>query len=737
MMKKKLLPFFLLMISFVAHSQSGYAQPSNKIPLSRLYFHESVETTQKKILQMDGKDDELFTPTANESLNKELTATATKGVNDVRDAIEEDSTLDNNNKIKFLRGLNEVLQGYISACKYESLKYSVLENLLHSYVECMKATENNQTIINNIYSYQYEIGKILIHSIAFADDPNLDNCRNLVTLKYCDKYKDDAITVLGRNPNLPFTDSLLSVIARRDPETIYSYAASTTALATKIRNNKDSLVHTISMMAKAKTGRQYFPFLDNLYRGKITFKEIDEVMDNDVKYYKLLVQTEINYADRMRLRDTPLAVISLYSKLEKSAIDPFINTINGLHEVNDERVRFKALEPFGPEDLYYMAVTGEEVIYTSSYVKGVYPRVWQKMKNPKSDSLLMDVRFDHFKKWIKMAANYNTLDDFLKRMDKPNAQLLMKAFVNNLDKTKNLEDAVDVANSFASITDPDVRNLIMDQVKLNLEQAKQTKNIRAEDIYSILDTLFLSMDTANRINISEALGIPPVYYMPNKNLRDSAGKIIVQQFFYGDKDGKTFFNSFINSFSNSNWKINSTKEWVTVSSTKGVPVVIYANKPLDETKNLDAQAQSDLDDYLADKGLDPTVVIHRGHSYWLPSTIDQLVPSAEVVFLGSCGAYQNLDKILKICPAAQIIASKQTGSGAVNQPIINLILDELRQGNDLNWPQMWVKLSKKFGKNELFDDYVPPHKNLGALFIMAYKKMQEKREQQEQQSASR
>jgi hypothetical protein len=130
-------------------------------------------------------------------------------------------------------------------------------------------------------------------------------------------------------------------------------------------------------------------------------------------------------------------------------------------------------------------------------------------------------------------------------------------------------------------------------------------------------------------------------------------------------------------------------------------------------------------------------VIHRGHSYWLPSTIDQLVPSAEVVFLGSCGAYQNLDKILKICPGAQIVASKQTGSSAVNQPIINMVLDELRQGNDLNWPQMWVKLSKKFGKNELFDDYVPPHKNLGALFIMAYKKMQEKREEQEQQSASR
>jgi hypothetical protein len=425
-------------------------------------------------------------------------------------------------------------------------------------------------------------------------------------------------------------------------------------------------------------------------------------------------------------------MVGLLSKLEKKAIDPFINTINGLHDVADERMRFKILEPFNSQDLYYMAVVGEEVIYTSSYVKGVYPRVWQHMQVPRADSLLMNVRFDHFKKWIKMAANYNTLDDFLKRMEKPNAQLLMKAFVNNLDKTTSLEDAVDVANSYASINDSDVQQLILSQIRYNLDQAIKTKNVRATDIYSILNTLFLSMDTAQHINVSEALGIPPVYYMPIKNLRDSSRKIIVQQFFYGDKDGQTVFNGFLNSFRKANWRINNTQEWVSVSSTKGVPIVIYANKPLDEKKNLDAKAQSDLNDYLANKNLEPTVIIHRGHSYWLPSTIRQLPSSAQVIFLGSCGAYQSLNKILKVCPAAQIIASKQTGSGLVNQPIIYTILEELRKGHDLNWPLLWTSFSKKFGKNELFDDYVPPHKNLGALFIMAYKKTQEKRESQEQ-----
>ena len=35
---------------------------------------------------------------------------------------------------------------------------------------------------------------------------------------------------------------------------------------------------------------------------------------------------------------------------------------------------------------------------------------------PHGDSLLMSLNFDHFKKFIKMAAEYNKLDIFLKTM---------------------------------------------------------------------------------------------------------------------------------------------------------------------------------------------------------------------------------------------------------------------------------------------------------------------------------
>jgi hypothetical protein len=68
------------------------------------------------------------------------------------------------------------------------------------------------------------------------------------------------------------------------------------------------------------------------------------------------------------------------------------------------------------------------------------------------------------------------------------------------------------------------------------------------------------------------------------------------------------------------------------------------------------------------------------------------------------------------------------GTGIVNIALINSIAENLRLGKDLNWVLMWKSLEGKFNGQykEKFDDYVPPYKNLGAIFIMAYKKAMEK-----------
>jgi hypothetical protein len=718
---KKFFLFFILYPAFLSLN----AQNSNKpdIPLVRLYFHEKIDSTQKLIEKYDGKPDEKFTPSDDDDLNNRLNNALTQQVDDLQNEIEASKLTENNDKIKYLRGLNECLQKFLVGYRFQTIKSPVLIEIISGYKQCMELDLKKESILPVIKTMSYDAGDILVNSVSFTGNEGIDASKELLVLKVCNEHPEKMMMVLSQHPDLPFVDSLVTLAARRQPDELYTYAAASNKLAQRIRSNPDSLVQLISRLSQMSSGRLYFPFLDNLISGKISFDDIQTALADDEKYYSLLVKTEIDYADRMRHRDTPLSLQAMQSKLADKAKEVYVNEINGLHESPDN-IRFKKIQHLSPEELYYLAVMAEDEIYTSSYVKGVYPRIWAQMKSPRGDSLLMLVRFDHFKKWIKMAANYNTLDDFLKRMDKGNAQLLMKAFINNLDRTNSLEDAVDVADSYASINDKNIHDLILNQVQYNLNQAQKEDNKRAISIYKILNTLFLSIDSSNHVDVAATLGIPPVYFMPNKSMRNDSGRIIIQQFFYGDKDGNNIFNSFLNSFKNANWRVTSNNQWVTVSSTKGVPVSIYSNRPLDDESSKDEEAQLALGDYLIDHDLHPSMIIHRGHSYYLNSTLDKLDTSGKLVLLGSCGGYQSLSKVLSNCPVAQVISSRQTGSGTINGPMINIIVEQLRQGKNLDWPVLWKVIGRSVAHQEYFDDYVPPYKNLGAVFIMAYQKQQ-------------
>ena len=718
-MIKLYLAFIILLISNVVSSQKI------TIPLMRQIFHDRIDQSQHSIDVADHKSDNLFTWGSDEEINQQLTYSLFKQVDELQIQIESDANLDGNGKIKFLRGLNEVLASFESSFKYKGLKAVQLPNMINAYAEAMRLDKQAESIVPVIDEYEIEVGEIISKSYPFANSPNKSEIYKLLVLKACQKNPDRILPILTSNPNISFADSLIKLVAIHNQEDVYTYAQSTnTPLGRRIQNVNDPLVKMISKLALINEGRLYFPFLDNLYKGKMTMDDVQKTLKDDNKYYRLLVNTQIEYADRLRKRDTPMVMHTLTAMLKKKALDLYINVINGLHESPDN-IRMRVVEPLNPQELYYLCVMGETEIYTSSFLK-VYDRIFQRMKNPGSDSLLMSVNFNYFKKFIKMAAGYNTLDDFLKRMSKENAQILMKAFANGLEKTGNLEDAVDVADSYASISDTGLQKLILGEVQNSYNQLSKSGDTRGANIYEIMNNIFLSIDSSNHINISEKYGIPPVYQMPSAQLRDSAGRIIIQQFFYGDKDGTGVYNNFVAAYSNNNWKFVNKPEWIEVSSTGKTSVTIYANKPLDSEKDLDAKAQADLGKYLEEKNINPTVVIHRGHSYFVKYTIEQLAPSAKVVLLGSCGGYHNLHDVLEICPYAHIIASKQVGSGTINQPMIVMLTDQLRMGKDLNWPAIWKEFNTRFKGNDLFNDYVPPHKNLGAIFIMAYNTLEQR-----------
>ena len=263
-----------------------------------------------------------------------------------------------------------------------------------------------------------------------------------------------------------------------------------------------------------------------------------------------------------------MALTALWICLQNKAIQHFINPINNLHENPNPAVRFRAIETLNAQDLYYLMVFGENDIYTSSY-KYAFDRMVQKMGAlPHGDSLLMSVNFDHFKKFIKMAAGYNKLDVFLKTMPE-RSETLMQAFVSNLETTGTLEDAVDVADSYGSISNPNLQKSMLQNVENNEQRCIKDNNEHGHKIYELLRMIFLSADDKNGIDLSKEIGIPPVYTVSYKYLADDSGRIIEQVFFYGDKDGKESYNSYLTSFPRSDWQMVQKKEWIEIKSIKG------------------------------------------------------------------------------------------------------------------------------------------------------------------------
>ena len=104
---------------------------------------------------------------------------------------------------------------------------------------------------------------------------------------------------------------------------------------------------------------------------------------------------------------------------------------------------------------------------------------------------------------------------------------------------------------------------------------------------------------------------------------------------------------------------------------------------------------------------------------------------ARIVVIGSCGGYKNLNDIIDINPDAHIISTKEIGAGEINRPILNYLNQVFISGNTLVWKTMWSSLTKLFSADpnkavsESWEDYIPPYKNMGAIFIKAYNKRME------------
>lgn len=731
----------LLFIFSFAGLQSFAIDDTLHVPLMRQSFHDKIIGEQRQLDKFDGKQDSHLTISNNEEINLNVTDAVFRKTEALRKWVEDNERLSSNNeKVRYLRYIESMLKNFRIAWRQRTINPAAYPALRDNFEKMLKANLEGKSLLPFIQSAPYEIARI--NADVFSDHQDYKAAINIIYLKYCSLHPDKIMASIRPFVNESFADSLVLLATQRNPVQLYSYAQSIKSPEGKlIHRNTNDMVKAVAKLSQTPNALFYFPFLDDLLSGKKSIDSIKKYVGDGVKgydsvgYFKLLVKTEIEYYKRMAppARDTPIAMFGvngLREMLRTKALQHFITPINELHNQNNLAIRMRAIDPLSPEELYFMMVMGENDIYTSSY-KHSFNRMMQRLgASARTDSLLMNVHFDFFKKFIKMAANYNKLDTFLKSMPVAKSEILMKAFVAKLDETGNLEDAVDVADAYSSITDKKLLNTILEYVKTNEQASIRSFNNKGRIIYSLLKTIFLSADTSQKVDLTEAIGIPSIYEVNTNSLKDEKGRIVQQVFFYGDEDGKMFFSQFVNSFSAKDWKVTMKKEWVEIKSIKA-EVWVFANRPLDFDANLDDSAQVHLAAYLEAQEMKPSIAVHRGHSYWLPGTIDRMPANAKIIVLGSCGGYKNLSQILDICPDAHIISTKEIGKGDINKPILNYLNQSFVTGGNLQWKTMWANLTSLFERDpnkevrESWDDYIPPYKNLGAIFIKAYHKQAE------------
>jgi hypothetical protein len=732
--------YFLLLLFFViagsAFAQGPFLADTAKDfknfqpEFRRLINHEAIDREQKNILASDGKTDNFFTISANDEINFFITYAVVNKVDRVQYKIEKDTVLDHRRKVQYLKGLENMLHFFNGNWHNKTINPSVFPLIIGNYEKCMQKDIAGESIEGVIDNLPYDAGLTILSAGVFDKNAGYQVSKYNVFRKYCALYPDKILSRLYEDSNYPFADSLIKVAAYTNPGQLYDYAAAGNRLGYAIRKVNDPLVNTISRMATSTSGRLYFPFLDNIVKGQMSFAEVDAAKNDSIRYYKLLVKTHLDYVKRALInRDTVNGTAALSAMLARKAEEIFVNTINGLHEVPNAAIRFRILQSLSAEELYYLAVSTDGIIYTSSFVSGVYPLIMSRC-NQRADSLLMRLNFDKYRKFLKMCAAYNTLGNFLAAFPNPDdAKKLMQAFVGSLEKSKGLEDGVDVADSYASLTETNknIAEEMLANVKYNYQRNLNQNNKRGMVMYHLLHQLFLSADTTKNIDLSKEFGIPPIYNVDYSSLADDSDRVIQQVFFYGDedKDGQNSYVNFMGMFRGKpDWIVtDNNPDWVWIRSANGKPVWIFANKPLFGNDDPDAQAQTKLHEYLEARKLKPTIFIHRGHSFHVKYSMAQIQPSARIVILGSCGGYNNLNEVLNISPDAHIISSKQVGTKTVNEPILQAINNTLRLGKNVDWIPIWKELSKQFSgaAKEKFDDYIPPYKNLGALFIKAYK----------------
>lgn len=654
------------------------------------------------------------------SLLQPLARHVETAVDRIQASIRGDETLSQLEKEKAARSLTFLIRELNRTLALRQLDIYDVPATIESYHRVLRAILLERPLLQLMKPLGERRSQLV--AAAFTQYREHELLDDIVVFKRMANSPDFILNFLEGRPGFRFADSLLLEAAAYDPEKLTAYLRRSGLIQERVRTANNPYLRQILQLSGEKQASELLPFVKLLAEDRITGEEIVESRKDVLRYFQLMVNTMQDLVNRDE--SGALFVQPLRRGLKQKGLAFYVNEINNLHDL-PENTRFASVKELRPQDLYYIITSCGDDLYTSSYL-GLYKRLMGHFPQ-NADSLFDIVKHDNLRPFVRLAANYNVIADFLGRLSEEKRNETLTRFIYGIEADENtaLEKAMDVADCFTAIAaSPGISALFQSELRTNLERCLARKQYLGIRLYMILsDLLAVVVKEQGFESLWAILGDYNI--LRRRDLENDRGEIVELVLFYGDEDGVASFNNFLRYYGDGKkWKIEKNRNWVTIRSVPEPAVVIYANQPLDMEEELDLKAQDSLMAYLESQSQQPVVLMHRGHSYHLDKTLRRLSPSVRLAILGSCGSYNRAISIATINPDVQVIGSKKTGAKSINDPILNEINLDLLSGNDLMWPEIWNKLEKKLGREpavlSLFAEYFPPGKNLGLFVLKLY-----------------
>ena len=521
---------------------------------------------------------------------------------------------------------------------------------------------------------------------------------NFYPFEVLNKFKNLAFTPLG--------SEVITNLAKIDPASIKQYLGSNHLIERSLKSNRDSVVQLIIQLYQMYgVQSKSYALIDLIWHKKLTFQQAENITKNEALFYKTLID--------LRKNKSILASYTVEKEIETIAMSRVVE-INLRHD-DSEPFRFAPINNDNAYEIYTSIVYSAEEVFTSSFL-GMYKRLNEKRKEPSGYAFLEQLNFNKFRVFLKQCAGYNKIDDFLLTMNDSQQNALITMFVSGLYQYGgDLGPAVDVADTYGSLENEKVKAIFVKTIKRELRKCIQDQNEHGTKIYGLL--FKLTGGDPNEYTSNYVFNIPALDRVYSSDLFKN--DIHIQQhFFFDDEDGETAFNHWLGLYPVSLYKKEDKGNYVLISSISGKKMLIYANKPHSEI-----EGREDLKKLFEETGRFPDFIVHRGHSYYIENTLENMNHSNKVAILGSCGGYQNISKAMDNAMDVQIVSTKQVGTLVVNSTLIQEITETIRLGKDLVWLDIWKQIGVKLQNNAQFKDYIPPYKNLGAKFIKAYNEL--------------